>query len=79
MVWWTPNRIALTSILNDRGNCIEQPIYLLKQQYNFQICLFNHIYREKIVFKNRGTKAMKIQIQQPKYTKKYFEFNPMIG
>ncbi|CAK81749.1 unnamed protein product (macronuclear) [Paramecium tetraurelia] len=62
-----------------RGYCTEVPIYVEKQIYNFQICLFNHIYREKIVFFNRSQNAMKIQIQTPKETKDFFEFNPKLG
>jgi len=37
-----------------RGECIEVPIYVEKPLYDFEICLLNHIYREKIVFFNRS-------------------------
>lgn len=62
-----------------RGICTEVPIYVEKEVYNFQICLFNHVYREKLVFYNRSANAMKIQIQAPKETKEFFEFNPKLG
>lgn len=62
-----------------QGECIEVPIYVEKPLYDFEICLPNHIYREKIIFFNRGKTAMKVQIEAPKETKKYFEFNPSLG
>jgi hypothetical protein len=40
-----------------------------KETYDFQICLFSHIYREKIVFYNRGNTSMKIQMVTPKESK----------
>lgn len=58
---------------------MEVPIYVEKQVYDFEICLLNHVYREKLVFFNRQQNAMKIQIVPPKETKNFFEFNPTIG
>ena len=55
------------------------PIYVEKDIYNFEICLLNHTYREKLVFFNRSPNPMKIQIVPPKETKNFFEFNPMLG
>ena len=37
-----------------RGECIEVPIFVEKPLYDFEICLFNHVYREKIIFHNRS-------------------------
>jgi hypothetical protein len=42
-----------------QGECIEVPIYVEKPLYDFEICLLNHTYREKIVFFNRSQNAMK--------------------
>ena len=62
-----------------RGECIEVPVYVEKNIYDFEICLLNHIYREKIVFFNRSNTSMKIQMEVPKETKRFFEFNPSLG
>ena len=62
-----------------QGECIEVPVYVEKPLYDFEICLPNHIYREKIVFFNRSKTAMKVQIEAPKETKRFFEFNPSLG
>jgi hypothetical protein len=61
------------------GECIDLPIYIEKPLYDMQICLMNHIYREKLIFYNRSNTAMKIQIAAPPETKKFFIFNPSFG
>ena len=43
-----------------KGECVKVPIYVEKEVYDFEICLLNHIYREKLVFYNRSSNAMKI-------------------
>ena len=62
-----------------RGECVDVPIYIEKSIYDFQICLINHVYREKLIFFNRSPTAMKIQMVAPKETKNFFEFNPILG
>ena len=42
------------------GECIEVPIFVERNVYDFEICLFEHVYREKIIFHNRSPTAMKI-------------------
>jgi hypothetical protein len=43
-----------------KGACIEVPIYVEKPLYDFETCLVNKIYREKIIFYNRAQTAMKV-------------------
>jgi hypothetical protein len=43
-----------------QGNCVDLPIYVEKELYDMEICLMNQMYREKLVFHNRGGKPMKI-------------------
>lgn len=61
------------------GTCTEVPVRIEKPLYDFEICLLNHVYREKLVFYNNGEIPMSFKIVQPNETKKYFEFNPIIG
>lgn len=44
-----------------------------------QICLLGHIYREKLRFYNKSEGPMSFKMTQPPETKKYFEFNPVVG
>jgi len=62
-----------------QGECVEVPIYVEKPLYDFEIVLPNHIYRERIVFYNRGKTAMKVQMEVPRESKRFFEFNPSLG
>ena len=62
-----------------KGKFIEVPIYVEKTLYDFQICLQNHIYREKIVFKNRSLNATKLKIIDKKEKNIFFEFYPILG
>lgn len=44
-----------------------------------RICLMKHMYREKLVFHNRGKKAMKVQMILPFEVKKFISLNPSFG
>lgn len=44
-----------------------------------ELCLPGHIYRRKLIFHNRSDNPMKVQVHQPPETKKFFEFNPVLG
>ena len=55
-----------------RGQCIKVPVTIERPLYDFQICLLNHIYREKLVFYNAGDNPMSFKISQPLATKKFF-------
>ena len=62
-----------------QGECVEVPIYVEKPLYDFEICLPHHIYRERVIFFNRAKTAMKVQIEAPRESKRFFEFNPSLG
>lgn len=42
------------TLIEIKGECTEVPIHIEKEVYNFQICLYSHVYREKLVFYNRS-------------------------
>ena len=54
-----------------RGRCVDLPIYVEKEIYDMEICLLKHIYREQLVFHNRGNKAMKVQMVLPFEVRKF--------
>ena len=62
-----------------RGRCVDLPIYVEKDIYDLEICLLKHIYREQLVFHNRGNKAMKVQMMLPFEVRKFISLNPSFG
>jgi hypothetical protein len=61
------------------GECVEVPVRVERDAYDLQICLLGHIYREKLRFYNKSEGPMSFKMTQPPETKKYFEFNPVVG
>ena len=61
------------------GQCIDVPICVERDLYDFQVCVLNHTYRERIVLRNRSLLPMKIQLTFPKDAKDHLEFNPTLG
>ena len=62
-----------------QGSCVDVPIYVEKEEYNLNVCVYEQFYREKIILHNRGSSAMKIQLTFPKDLRPYLEFNPTLG
>ncbi|CAG9327365.1 unnamed protein product [Blepharisma stoltei] len=73
------NKKTSPIILTVRGECIDVPIYVEQEVYDFKVCVLNHTYREKIVLRNRSVNPMKIQLTFPKDAKEHFEFSPTLG
>jgi hypothetical protein len=65
--------------LKIRGSCVDLPIYVEKEFYDLEICLLNNMYREQLVFHNRGNKPMKIQLVLPMEVSKFISLNPSFG
>jgi len=61
------------------ARCVDVPIYVEKLVYDFEICSYEHTYREKMILFNRSMHPMKIQMYYPKELKPYIEFNPTLG
>ena len=61
------------------GECVEVPVRVEREKYDLEICLLGHVYREKIRFYNRSEGPVSFKMLQAPETKKYFEFNPVIG
>lgn len=62
-----------------KGECISVPVTIEKPIYDLEICLLNHIYREKLTIHNSGDISMSFKVNQPAPTRKFFEFNPVVG
>ena len=66
-------------VITIKGECMNVPIYVEQEVYDFQVCIYDHTYRNKIILKNRSAHPMKIQLYSPKEVKGYMEFNPTLG
>lgn len=62
-----------------RGECVDVPIYVEKEEYNLNVLVYEQFYRQRIVLFNRSQNSMKIQLFFPKDFKPYLEFNPTLG
>ena len=62
-----------------KGECVDVPIYVEKEEYNLNILIYEQIYRQKVILFNRSSNSMKIQLFFPKDFKPYLEFNPTLG
>ena len=63
-------------ILKLQGKSSELPISSVKDTYDLGICVFDSVYKEKIIFTNKSNKTSKIKIVAPSETKDFFQFNP---
>ncbi len=54
-------------------------MYIDKPIYDFRICPYNCMYREKFVLHNRGNRTMQLAIHCPKEMREFLEFNPSNG
>ena len=68
-----PIKIPITAV------CVDLPLYSQKAVYDYFITPIGNTYREKIVIKNRGNTAIRIQASFPKEMKNYFELNTTLG
>lgn len=73
------NKNIIPIRINVRGECIDVPIFVEQDVYDFKVCVLNHTYREKIVLRNRSVLPMKIQLSFPKDAREHFEFSPTLG
>lgn len=62
-----------------KGQCVDVPIYVEKEEYDLNVLVYDQFYREKITLFNRSSNSMKIQLFFPKDFKPYLEFNPTLG
>ena len=58
---------------------MEVPLFIEKPVYNFRICPYNCMYREKFILHNRGNRTMQMKIHCPKEMEEFLEFNPVNG
>jgi len=58
---------------------VEVPLYIDKPIYDFRICPYDCMYREKFILHNRGNRTMQISIHSPKELADFIEFNPTNG
>jgi hypothetical protein len=62
-----------------KGQCVDVPIYVEREEYNLNVLVYEQFYRQKILLFNRSSNSMKIQLFFPKDFKQYLEFNPTLG
>eukprot|EP00002_Diphylleia_rotans_P034806 TRINITY_DN7509_c0_g1_i2.p1 TRINITY_DN7509_c0_g1~~TRINITY_DN7509_c0_g1_i2.p1 ORF type:complete len:601 (+),score=91.24 TRINITY_DN7509_c0_g1_i2:1531-3333(+) len=55
------------------------PIYVEREILDFRVCYYGTLYREVLVLRNRGSTALKFQVEPPKELKGFLEFTPTYG
>lgn len=43
-----------------RGQCVDVPIYVEKEEYNLNVLIYEQFYRQRIILHNRSQNSMKI-------------------
>mmetsp|Transcript_40551 Transcript_40551/g.71324 ORF Transcript_40551/g.71324 Transcript_40551/m.71324 type:complete len:1627 (-) Transcript_40551:67-4947(-) len=62
-----------------RGECVDVPIYVEKEEYDMKTCIFEHTFRENVVLHNRQSVAMKINVVEPKQIIGQLQLNPTVA
>ncbi|CAJ1409095.1 unnamed protein product [Effrenium voratum] len=62
-----------------RGSCLDVPIYVDREEYHLQTCVYGHIFRESVMIRNRASVAMKIQVQKPKQIEGELQLNTALA
>ncbi|OQS00893.1 hypothetical protein ACHHYP_02182 [Achlya hypogyna] len=62
-----------------RAQAVEVPLYVETPVMDFKCCVYDKLYRGKLVLRNRGKVALKCQLKVPKYLHDTLEFLPHFG
>mmetsp|Transcript_63056 Transcript_63056/g.168998 ORF Transcript_63056/g.168998 Transcript_63056/m.168998 type:complete len:1536 (+) Transcript_63056:90-4697(+) len=62
-----------------KGECIDVPIYVEEEQYDFKTVVYDHIFRHNIVLRNRYGVPMKINVERPKEIEGELSLNPRVA
>lgn len=60
-------------------HALSLPVYLQRKEIDFGICLFDTLYREKVVVRNDSAKTAKLEIRGPPELLRYFIFSPLFS
>ncbi|EQC33161.1 hypothetical protein SDRG_09147 [Saprolegnia diclina VS20] len=62
-----------------RAQAAEVPLYVETPIMDFKCCVYDKLYRGKLLLRNRGKVPLKCQLKVPKYLKEALEFVPHFG
>jgi hypothetical protein len=59
-----------------QGSCVDVPIYFPQEEWDFKICIFNHVFRENLILKNRRKDTMRVDVVKPKEIPDELQISP---
>ncbi|KDO29017.1 hypothetical protein SPRG_06072 [Saprolegnia parasitica CBS 223.65] len=62
-----------------RAQAAQVPLYVETPMMDFKCCVYDKLYRGKLLLRNRGKVPLKCQLKVPKYLKEVLEFVPHFG
>lgn len=65
--------------INVRGVGVDIPVWLERKEIDLKICIFNRLYQDQIIVKNRAKYALKLTFEVPKQLKNHIELLPKTG
>jgi len=65
-------------LLRVSANGIDVPIYVEKPVYDLKVCTIGNSFQERLMFYNRGSAAMKIEVFLPPKVKDILGFHPNV-
>lgn len=68
-----PIRVAV------RGVGVKVPIFAERKVLDLQCCVYDKLYRSKVVLRNRGAVAFKVAMKVPKHLRSFLDFHPKLG
>ncbi|KAF0697262.1 Aste57867_12034 [Aphanomyces stellatus] len=78
VVFDTPPHVAPLH-LSIAAQAVQVPLYVENAIMDFKCCVYNKLYRNKLILRNRGKVAMKCQLKVPPYLADCLEFLPSFG
>lgn len=73
--WGSPSEF----LVRLTGSACLVPVYVEKEEIDFQYCLMDKLYRTPLVLKNRSNVAQKMSLKVPKPLRGYLKFTPSMG
>ncbi|XP_073441515.1 cilia- and flagella-associated protein 74 [Dendrobates tinctorius] len=61
------------------GSAIDVPVYVPKANIDLKICMYNRLYQDSIVVKNRATTALRLKFEVCKELRNHMELLPKTG
>ena len=63
-------------VIDLKGESSSVPIRVLEETIDFGICIYDSVYKDKVVFENNSKNTSKVEILAPMESKDFIHFNP---